>query len=86
MLILLDLNLNRNDVICYIMFVSKALGKSREKYSATKRELLGIIFALKSFREYIFGRHFTLYTDHSALTYILTQEKTNHMIDAWYLV
>jgi len=70
----------------YIMFSSKILGDSRMAYSATKRELFGVIFALKEFRDFLYGRHFTLHTDHKALTYIFTQAQPNHMIVEWMRV
>ena len=58
-----------------IAFAAKALTGSQQNYSATKRELLGIIFALHKFHIWLFGRHFTLWTDHSALTTMQTKSK-----------
>jgi hypothetical protein len=51
----------------YISFASKMLKGAQIRYSATKRELLGVCFALQKFRDWIFGRKFTLFTDHEAL-------------------
>ncbi|KAG2191768.1 hypothetical protein INT47_010343, partial [Mucor saturninus] len=67
----------------YISFVAKSLSKSERKYSATKRELLALVFALKRFHKYIYGSTFTLYTDHKALTYLHTQRVANLMMIAW---
>jgi transposase InsO family protein len=67
----------------YISFIAKSLSKSERKYSATKRELLALVFALKRFHKYIYGSHFTLYTDHRALTYIHTQRIPNLMMISW---
>lgn len=67
----------------YISFVAKSLSKSERKYSATKRELLALVFALKRFHKYIYGSSFTLYTDHKALTYLHTQRVANLMMIAW---
>ena len=58
----------------FISFISRALSGGESNYSATKRELLGIVFALKKFRYYVFGTHFKLFTDHMALTYLHTQK------------
>ena len=63
---------------------SKSLKTSEAHYSATKRELLGIVYALKHFKCHLWGRHFTLYTDHKALVYLFTQKHTNSMIDGWF--
>ena len=68
----------------YISFQARALTKSERNYSATKRELLGIVFALKKFHKYVWGTHFTLYTDHKALTYLHTQPNLSPMLINWY--
>ena len=67
----------------YVAFASRALHDGEKGYGATKRELLACVFALKHFRYYLFGRHFTLYTDHKALVCIHTQKQTNQMINGW---
>ena len=67
----------------YITFLSKALNGAQLNYSATKRELLAIVFALQRLREYLFGTHFELRTDHKALTYMFTQKHANTMLQNW---
>ena len=68
----------------YISIVGRALSKSERNYSATKKELLAIVWALKKFHHYLYGTPFTLYTDHRALTYMLTQKEPNSMILNWW--
>lgn len=51
-----------------IAFLSRTLSKAEENYSATAKELLGIYFATKTFRSYLYGKEFTIYTDHEPLT------------------
>lgn len=67
----------------YISFIAKSLSKSERNYSATKRELLALVFSLKRFHKYIYGSAFTLFTDNKALTYIHTQKVANIMMIAW---
>lgn len=69
--------------IRYILFAAKALNKAQRNYSATRRELLAIVWALQRCRYFLFGRHFTLYTDHKALTFLFTQQHVNYMILNW---
>ena len=69
--------------IQYVQFTAKSLSPAARKYSATKRELLGIVFALEAFRFYLWGKHFTLFTDHRALTFLFTQKQTNPMLNRW---
>ena len=68
----------------YICFYSRSLSPSERNYSATKRELLGMIFTIRKGHSYFWGRRFTFYTDHAALTYIRTQPKLNAMITNWF--
>ena len=68
----------------YISFVSTSLSKSQRNYSATRRELLAIIFALKRFYYYLYGTHFELHTDHNSLTYLFTQKHSNYMMLQWF--
>lgn len=67
----------------HIAFMARALSKSERNYSTTKRELLAIVYALDKFHKYLWGNHFTLYTDHRALTYLHTQRVANPMMINW---
>lgn len=67
----------------YISFVSKALNAGQLNYSATKRELLAIVFALQRLRHWLQGRHFVLRSDHSALTFWRTQPVLSPMLIDW---
>jgi hypothetical protein len=69
--------------IRYIAFVARSLQPSERNYSATQRELLAIVFALKKLHYYLWGRHFVLFTDHRALTFMHTQKEMNSMLTAW---
>jgi transposase InsO family protein len=68
----------------YVKFSARSISDSEKGYSATKRELAAIILALQSYHYYLWGRKFTLYTDHKALTFFLTQKKINPMLTNWF--
>src|SRR5262249_10789238 len=68
----------------WVSFQARSLTPAERSYSATKRELLAVIYALKKFHRFIWGSHFTLFTDHAALTYLHTQRQLNPMLFGWY--
>ena len=47
-----------------IAFTSKALNETKCCYANIKREILAIIFGLERLRTYIYGRSFTIESDH----------------------
>lgn len=67
----------------FIAFISKSFNVAQRRYSATRRELLGVVFSLKKFRSYLYGTKFKLVTDHRALTYMFTQKILNDMLLNW---
>ena len=58
-----------------IAFMSKKLLPAEMNYPTHERELLTILCALKEWRHYLFGSHFTVLTDHRPLQYLKSQAK-----------
>ena len=54
-----------------VAYASRCLDKAQRNYCTTRRELYGIVFGLRKFRQHLLGRRFTLRTDHAALTYLM---------------
>lgn len=68
-----------------IAFASRTLNKSEINYSVIEKELLAIVWACKYFRPYLFGKTFTLYTDHKPLTYAFGLKDPNSKMIRWRL-
>lgn len=58
-----------------ISFASKMLSTAESSYSQLDREALGIIFGIKKFHRYLYGRHFELVCDNKPLTFIFGEKK-----------
>ena len=50
-----------------VMYVSRALTETEQRYSNIERELLAIVFALERLNHYTFGRTLTVQSDHQPL-------------------
>ena len=58
-----------------VAFASKTLSASERNYSQLEKEALSLIFGLWKFHQYLYGRKFTLVTDHQPLTTIFSDKK-----------
>ena len=58
-----------------IAYASRTLSASEQNYSMIENKALAIIFGLKKFHQYLYGRRFSLVTDHKPLTLILGSKR-----------
>jgi len=68
-----------------IAFASRTLNDSERKLSTIEKELLAILFALKTFRPYLYGRRFTLFTDHRPLQWLFSLKDCSSKLFRWRL-
>ena len=56
-----------------VYYASKTLNEAQRNYTTTEKELLAVVYALDKFRTYLIGSDIVIFTDHSALKYLLTK-------------
>ena len=74
---------NRLHVVYY---VSRTLNDAQLNYATTEKELLAIVFAFDKFRPYLIGAKIIVYTDHSAIKYLLEKKDAKPRLIRWVLL
>ena len=69
-----------------IYYSSKTLDSAKANYTTTEKEFLAVVFALEKFRSYIVGSPVTIFTDHTALKYLLSKQDTKPRLTRWILL
>ena len=58
-----------------IAFASRSLSSAEKNYSQLDKEALAIVFGVKKFHQYVYGRQFIIQTDHKPLEQVLNPDK-----------
>ena len=73
--------LNQEDRL--VAFFSEKLNESRQKYSSYDKEFYAVVQDLRHWRHYLLGNEFVLFSDNSALQYVMQQHKLSHKHAKW---
>ena len=69
-----------------VYYASKTLNEAQRNYTTTEKELLAMVYALDKFRAYLVGADIVIFTDHSALKYLLTKQNAKARLIRWVLL
>ena len=66
-----------------IAYFSRTLSRTEQNYCVTRRELLAMVKGIEHFHYYLYGRRFTLRTDHASLRWLLNFRQPEGQIARW---
>ena len=66
-----------------IAYSSKALSHEQRKYCVTRKEFLAVVYHLKYFRNYLWGRDIQVRTDHGALRWYKNFKQPDYQLSSW---
>jgi hypothetical protein len=69
-----------------MQFARRKLSESEQNNNTTEREGLAMVYMLQKFRHYLLGKHFKMFTDHSALKYLINKPVLGGIICRWLLL
>ncbi|GJX70182.1 reverse transcriptase domain-containing protein [Tanacetum coccineum] len=65
---------------------SKTMTDAQAHYTITEKELLAVVYAFEKFRPYLVLSKTIVYTDHSALKYLLAKQDAKPRLLRWFLL
>ena len=69
-----------------IYYASQMLNDAHINYTMTEKELLAIVFAFDHYRSYLVGSKAIVYTDHSAIKYLMAKKDAKPWLIRWVLL
>lgn len=69
-----------------IYYASRVLNDAQVNYTTIQKEMLEVVFAFDKFRAYLLGTKVVVFTDHSAIKYLLAKKDIKLRLIRWILL
>ncbi|GJS55167.1 reverse transcriptase domain-containing protein [Tanacetum coccineum] len=69
-----------------IHYASKTMTGAQLHYTTTEKEMLAVVYALEKFRPYLVLSRTIVYTDHSAIKYLMAKQDAKSRLLRWILL
>lgn len=69
-----------------IAFASRVLNKAEQNYCTIEKELLAIVWSVKHFRPYLYGKKFQIFSDHRPLIYLFSMTNPSSRLTKFRLI
>ena len=69
-----------------VYYARKTLNEAQRNYTTTEKEFLAVVYALDKFRAYLVWSNIVIFTEHSALKYLLTKQDAKARLIRWILL
>ena len=66
-----------------ISYFSKALNGHEKNYCIARKELLAVVFSVRHFKQYLYGRKFIIRTDHAAFKWLMRLKEPEGQLARW---
>ena len=76
----------KDEVFQAVYYASRTLNEAQQNYTTTENELLAVVFSFDKFCSYLVGSKVIVYTDHSALRYLLSKKDAKPRLIRWVLL
>ena len=67
-----------------ILYASLVLDNRERHHSTTKKEMLAMLYAIRHFCHYLYGRPLTVRTDHNALRWLQSFNELEGQVARWH--
>lgn len=83
--VLLQARTDEPTKVAPVLYISRRLRPAERNYATVEKEALAAYWAIKKLEVYLYGRQFTLRTDHRPLLHLQTADKLNPKLKRWAL-